>query len=80
VTVKIVTVTVKIVIDSKTRRVARLINRFLFHVINSLLLTVKNDSIIDCKTRIFKCDSIIDCETRILLLTGKYTSIIDNKM
>jgi hypothetical protein len=38
---------------------------------NSLLLTVKSDSIIDCKTRIFKCDSIIDCKTRILILTEK---------
>ena len=37
-----------------------------------LLLTVKSDSIIDCKTRIFKCDSIIDYKTWILLLTEKH--------
>ena len=31
-----------------------------FHVINNLLLTEEHDSIIDCKTRIFKHDSVID--------------------
>jgi hypothetical protein len=56
----------------KTRRVTRFLNGFLFHVINSLLLTVKSDSIIDCKTRFLKCDSIIDCKTRLLVLTEQH--------
>jgi hypothetical protein len=79
--------TVKNIIDCKTRRVTRFLNRFLFRVINSLLLlTAKSDSVIDCKSRIFKCDFIIDCKTRILLLTEQRafkcickTSIIDCK-
>ena len=73
-------------IDCTTRRVTRFLNRFLFPVINSLLLTSKSDSIVGCKTRIFKCDRIIDCKTRILLLTEKHvfnciyeTYIIDCK-
>ncbi len=33
--------------DYKTRRVTRFLNRFLLQVINSLLLTVKRDSLID---------------------------------
>ena len=36
-------------------------------------MTKKRDSIIDCKTSIFKHDSIIDSKTRILLLTSKHT-------
>jgi hypothetical protein len=61
-------------------------SRSLFHIINSLLLTEKSDSVIDYKARILKCDSIIDCKTRSLLLTEKHvficickTSIIDRK-
>ncbi len=79
--------TVKNIIDCKTRRVTRFLNWFLFRVINRLLLsTAKSDSVIDWKSRIFKCDFIIDGKTRILLLTEKRvfncickTSIIDYK-
>ena len=39
--------TVKKIIDCKTWHVGRFLNRFLFHVINRLLLTGKDDSIID---------------------------------
>ncbi len=66
--------TVKNMIDCTTRRVTRFLNRFSFPVINSLFLTSKSDSIIDCKTRI----QVIDWKTRIqlylqnlILLTAK---------
>jgi len=47
---------VKNIIDFKTRPVTRFLNLFLFHVINGLLLTLKSDSIMAYKTRIFKCE------------------------
>jgi hypothetical protein len=69
-------------IDSKTWRVTWLINRSrrsLVHVINSLLLTVKRDSIIDYKTRIL----IIDYKMRLNVIpeaSGKITySIVSGK-
>ena len=41
------------IIDCKTRRVTRFLNRFLLHVINSLLLTEKRDSLLGiCRLRL----------------------------